>query len=97
MDDKNILNKLNKKTETENPPRTSIIEVFQAHNRRRDGLISREEWLSENETIISDAWEGMQNYIRDTNSNILDKCSYVDFSDFIAKYSTHFGDNYNYY
>jgi len=59
-------------------------------------LVSREEWLSENETIISDTWEGMKNYIKDTNSNILDKCSYVDFSDFIAKYSTHYGDNYNY-
>ena len=72
----------------------SLSEPCQDYKRKKDGLISREEWLSENETIISDMWEGMLNYIRDTNSVLIDKCSYVDFSNFVATYSTHFGEYY---
>lgn len=69
-------------------------ESLQNYKRRKDGLVSREEWLSENETKISDMWQGMCNYIRDTNSTFLDSCSYVDFSNFVANYSTHFGEYY---
>jgi len=67
-----------------------LSEPCQDYKRKKDGTVSREEWLSENETRIADMWQGMLNYIRDTNSFLLDKCSYIDFSDFVATYSTHF-------
>lgn len=52
----------------------------------------KEEWLSQNETKLSDLWESLRNYLCHTNSFFLDKCDYVTFCDFVAMFSTHFDD-----
>lgn len=64
----------------------------QNYSRAKDGKVGREEWLSINEWRISDFWESLRSYLRDTNTTILDRCTYVDFSDFVADYSTHFAE-----
>lgn len=66
----------------------------QKYVKRKEGIVSREEWLSENETGIHYLWEGMLNYLRDTNSFLLDSCTYIDFSNFVAQFSTHVGESY---
>lgn len=53
---------------------------------------SKEEWLSQNETKLSDLWESLRNYLGHTNSFFFDKCDYVTFCDFVASHSTHFDD-----
>lgn len=64
--------------------------------RSKDGLISREEWLAVNEEEIFRMWESFRSYLEYTNSTILNKCTYVNFSDFVAAYSTHFCDYTSY-
>ncbi|CAM9269226.1 unnamed protein product [Sphacelaria rigidula] len=66
----------------------------QNYSRSKNGLLGREEWLSVNETRISELWDSLRSYLRHTNTTILDKCTYVDFSDFVARYSSHFTEYY---
>ena len=77
------------KTETKIP---KLLPPSQNYSRAKDGTVCREEWLSINEVRISDLWQGLNSYLRDTNTTVLDKCTYVDFSDFVAKYSSHFSE-----
>lgn len=75
------------------PKSTKIPKLMppcQKYSRSKDGLLGREEWLSINEARILDLWEGLTSYLRNTNATVLDRCTYVDFSDFVARYSTHF-------
>lgn len=71
-----------------------LLPPCQKYSRSKDGLIGREEWLSVNEARIWDLWESLSSYLGHTNTNMLDRCTYVDFSDFVAKYSTHFTEYY---
>ncbi len=54
--------------------------------------VDRYEWLSQNEMVLSDMWNAMCNYIRDTNVFVLDRCDYNKFCEFVADNSTHFDD-----
>ena len=56
---------------------------------------TREEWLSQNEYNLYDLWRAMLNYLKDTNSFLLDRCDYVTFSDFVATHSTHYDSDTN--
>lgn len=69
-----------------------LLPPCQNYSRSKDGTVGREEWLSINEVNISDMWEGLRSYLTHCNSHLLDRCTYVDFSDFVARYSTHFSD-----
>lgn len=69
-----------------------IVPPCRNYSRSKNGTVGREEWLSMNEVNISDMWEGLKSYLKHCNTNLLDKCTYVDFSDFVARYSTHFAD-----
>lgn len=71
-----------------------LLPPSQNYSRSKNGLLGREEWLSVNEIRISELWESLRSYLRHTNTTILDKCTYVDFSDFVARYSTHFTEYY---
>lgn len=51
------------------------------------------EWLSQNETRLSELWSSMTNYLQHNNSFLLDKCDYVCFCEFVARNSTHYDDN----
>lgn len=68
------------------------LTVCQDYSRsKEDGIVSREEWLSNNEYDISDLWEGLNSYLEYKNQTfLLDKCTYQDFSDFVAKFSNHY-------
>lgn len=65
---------------------------YSRSKKSKNGTVGREEWLSMNEVNISDMWKGLKSYLKHCNTNLLDKCTYVDFSDFVARYSTHFAD-----
>lgn len=68
----------------------AFLSPCQDYSRSKDGMLCREEWLSTNEDVISDMWRAFQSYISHCNTNLLDKLTYVHFSDFVARYSTHF-------
>lgn len=78
------------KNENETTKIPHLLPPCQDYSRSKDGVVCREEWLSNNEDIISDMWRAFQSYISHCNTNLLDKLTYVDFSDFVARYSTHF-------
>lgn len=46
--------------------------------------ISRHEWESDNEMEIHKLWIALQNYIKHNNSEMLDKCTYTIFSEFVS-------------
>lgn len=78
------------KTDTTKFPR--LKPPCQNYSRARNGRVGREEWLSINEYTISDVWEVLKSCIERTNTTLLDNCTYVDFSAFVAQYSTYFSD-----
>ena len=89
----NPLTELPKNTNTRTDKNIPVLlPPCQRFSRSKDGTVGREEWLSMNETNISDMWEGLNSYLKYCNTTLLDRCTYVDFSDFVAKYSTHFSD-----
>ena len=84
---------MNQNSESEKVPSLPILlPPCQNYARAKDGTLSREEWLSINEVNISDMWEGLRSYLTHCNTELLDRCTYVDFSDFVAKFSTHFSN-----
>lgn len=54
---------------------------------------SSREWLSQNEHELSDLWNSVLNYLKHTNSFLLDCCDYVSFCEFVAAHSTHFDND----
>ena len=46
--------------------------------------ISRHEWESDNEMEIHKLWIALKNYIKHNNSEMLDKCTYTIFSEFVS-------------
>lgn len=83
---------MNSSTELPNKKIPVLLPPSQNVSRSKDATVGREEWLSMNEMHISDMWEGLNSYLKYCNSFLLDRCTYVDFSDFVANYSTHFSD-----
>lgn len=81
---------LSNKSNVNLPPK--LLPPCQNYSRSRNGLLCSEEWLSVNEESILHLWESLRSYLNHTNTTILDKCTYVDFNDFVAKYSTHYND-----
>lgn len=78
---------------------SGVFDRLKAHNMKsttiQDSTLkarytTREEWLSQNEYNLSSLWDAMLNYLKHTNSFLLDRCDYVTFSDFVATHSTHF-------
>jgi len=56
----------------------------------RRNVMTPEEWMDVNEYYLSDLWNSLRNYIEHTNKNgqILDKCTYPVFCEFIATNTT---------
>ena len=81
-------------TPTAARPIPKLLPPCQTYSRSKDGLVGREEWLATNEARVLDLWESLTSYLRHTNTNILDRCTYVRFSDFVAENSTHFREYY---
>ena len=46
--------------------------------------ISRHEWEHDNEMEIHRLWIALQNYIKHNNSEMLDRCTYTIFSEFVS-------------
>lgn len=83
---------MHQNNESDTPSSPALLPPCQNYSRAKDETVGREEWLSINEVNISDMWEGLQSYLKHCNLELLDRCTYVNFSDFVAKYSTHFSD-----
>jgi len=50
--------------------------------------ISRHEWEHDNEFEIHDLWNSLNNYLKHNNLHMLDKCTYVIFSEFVSLHTT---------
>lgn len=50
--------------------------------------ISSDEWEDENEIEISRLWDAMNNYLEIHNIDMLDRCKYTDFCNFVSLYTT---------
>lgn len=50
--------------------------------------ITMEEWMDCNEYSMSSLWHFMNNYISDSNMELLDICTYPAFCEFVAKNTT---------
>ena len=53
----------------------------------KEGLIDKCEWLDENEFEIMNLWDAMSKYLDDSNTFILDNCTFCTFCDFVASNS----------
>lgn len=52
-----------------------------------EGVIDKCEWLDENEFEIMNLWTAMTTYLDDSNTFILDNCTFCTFCDFVASNS----------
>jgi len=77
----------NTSTKTKEIPK--LREPVQSEYYRRNTMTT-EEWMDTNEYYLSDLWNSLNNYIDHSNKSgqILDKCTYPLFCDFIAKHTT---------
>ena len=61
--------------------------VSQSSNSKECGTIGKCEWLEENEFEIMNLWTAMTTYLDDSNTFILDNCTFSTFCDFVASNS----------
>ena len=56
------------------------------HHRKKQ--VSTITWMDNNEYYTHSLWTALQNYIDDSNRIVLDKCTYPQFCEFVAKNTT---------
>ena len=83
-DDESNNNTNNKKTLTNLP----IFKNEKYSSRSNITPISSDEWEDENEIEISRLWDAMNNYLEIHNIDMLDRCKYTDFCNFVSLYTT---------
>jgi len=66
------------------------FQPLEAYSSRSNNTpISKYEWIDENEVEMSRLWNSLNNYLDFNNVEMLDKCKYTDFCNFVASYTTH--------
>lgn len=62
------------------------------YNRYHNDARSKQQWINDHEYIMSDLWEHVLGFLNTSNSLCLDRCTYVDFTKFVEKFSTNFDE-----
>jgi len=84
MDDTAITDKSQTTKRGEIPKLNPLVQS--EYFRKQD--MTPEEWMDFNEYHLSDLWNAMNNYISDSNRQMLDKCTYPQFCQFVALNTT---------